>query len=123
MKVFKVAAIAAGGLGLTWAAQQVTGPLLGLDEPGREVRVAQAGPDAAPGAPAEAATAAGNGQSPEATADEATTDIEQLSEEDIAEELARIEAASTGQDPDELEEFTPSRPLAADLAISLPSDI
>jgi len=115
MKVFKVAAIAAGGLGLTWAAQQVTGPLLGLDEAARDVRVAQAEPDAEPQTATE--PAGGAGESP------ATTDIEQLSEDDIAEELARIEAASTGQDPDELEEFTPSRPLAADLAISLPSDI
>lgn len=118
MKVLKVAAIAAGGLGVTWAAQQLTGPLLGLDEPGREVRVAQADPDPAPGTPDEPAAAAGNGQAPGTT-----TDIEQLSDDDIAEELARIEAASTGQDPDELEEFTPSRPLAADLAIALPSDI
>jgi hypothetical protein len=119
MKVFKVAAIAAGGLGLTWAAQQVSGPLLGLDEPAREVRVAQAEPDAAPETVTEPAPepAGGAADAP------ATTDIEQLSDEDIAEELARIEAASAGQDPDELEEFTPSRPLAADLAISLPSDI
>ena len=67
---------------------------------------------------AEPAADSGNGQ-----ASGTATEIEQLSEDDIAEELARIEAASTGQDPDELEEFTPSRPLAADLAISLPSDI
>jgi hypothetical protein len=117
MKVFKVAAVAAGGLGLTWAAQQVTGPLLGLDDADREVRVAQA--------PVEPGAATGDStQAPSDAPDtQATSDIEQLSEEDIAEELARIEAASTGQDPDELEEFTPSRPLAADLAISLPSDI
>ena len=118
MKVFKVAAIAAGGLGLTWAAQQVSGPLLGLDDAAREVRVAQAEPEPAPETAAEPATGAEGTQ-----ASNATTEIEQLSEDDIAEELARIEAASTGQDPDELEEFTPSRPLAADLAISLPSDI
>jgi hypothetical protein len=115
MKVFKVAAIAAGGLGLTWAAQQVSGPLLGLDEPAREVRVAQAEPEAAQETATEPAAGASDTQ--------ASTEIEQLSEEDIAEELARIEAASVGEDPDELEEFTPSRPLAADLAISLPSDI
>jgi len=116
MKLIKVAAIAAGGLGLTWAAQQVTGPLLGLDDAGgRGVRVAQAPTRAEPEAAPEPAAGEDGAQ--------ATTDIEQLSEEEIAEELARIEAASTGQVLDELEEFKPSRPLAADLAISLPSDI
>lgn len=115
MKMLKVAAIAAGGLGLTWAAQQVTGPLLGLDDSSREVRVAQAPTQAEPEAATQPAAGTDGAQ--------ATTDIEQLSEDEIAEELARIEAASTGEDPDELEEFKPSRPLAADLAISLPSDI
>ena len=38
-------------------------------------------------------------------------------------EVARIEAAVAGAEDEDLEEFTPSKPLAADLAIGLPSDI
>lgn len=105
MQILKVALIAAGGLGVTWAASQVTGSLLGLDAD--RVRVAQADGGAKP----DQGQAAGK------------TEIEQLSDEEIARELERIEAASGAANPDELEEFKPSRPLAADLAIALPSDI
>jgi len=47
--------------------------------------------------------------------------IEELSQEEMDAEMARIEEAlgETG----ELKEFIPSKPLAADLPISLPSDI
>ena len=105
MQILKVALIATGALGITWAASQVTGPWLGLDD-GR-VRVAQS-----QGGATSAEPRAGGER-----------EIEQLSEEEIARELERIEAASGAADPDELEEFKPSRPLAADLAIALPSDI
>ena len=115
MKLLKVAAIAAAGLGVTWAAQQISGPLLGLGPDTERVQVAQVEPKAASPTAAEAPvpepqTAQKNG-------------IDQLSEQEMADELARIEAASSGEDPTELKEFKPSRPLAADLAISLPSDI
>lgn len=115
MQSLKVVAIAAAGLGVTWAAQQISGPLLGLGPDSERVQVAQVEPKVASPttveAPApESQTAKQNG-------------IDQLSEQEMADELARIEAASSGEDPTELKEFKPSRPLAADLAIALPSDI
>ena len=48
--------------------------------------------------------------------------VPEISAEEMDAELARIEAAVAGADGEDLEEFTPSKPLAADLAIALPSD-
>ena len=115
MQLLKVAAIAAAGLGVTWAAQQISGPLLGLGPDSEPVQVAQAEPEAA--SPTTTDTPAPGSQPDKKNA------IDQLSEQEMADELARIEAASSGEDTTELKEFKPSRPLAADLAISLPSDI
>jgi hypothetical protein len=47
--------------------------------------------------------------------------IEELSQEELDAEMARIEEALG--DTGELKEFIPSKPLAADLPVSLPSDI
>ena len=48
-------------------------------------------------------------------------DEDTLKEQEIEKELARIQAAF---DEDEvLEEFIPSEPLSADIAVSFPSDI
>lgn len=49
--------------------------------------------------------------------------IEQISEAELEEELRRIETVTDSGAGDELEEFTPTKPLAADLAVALPSDI
>ena len=44
-----------------------------------------------------------------------------MSEDEVEAELQRIEEALS--DGDELKEFVPSKPLAADLPIALPSDL
>ena len=48
-------------------------------------------------------------------------DAAALSDQDIEEELARIQAAF--EEDEVLEEFIPSEPLSADIAVSFPSDI
>jgi hypothetical protein len=47
--------------------------------------------------------------------------VEQLSQEELDAEMARMEAALG--ESDEVKEFIPTKPLAADLPIALPSDI
>jgi hypothetical protein len=49
------------------------------------------------------------------------TGVEQLSQAELDAELERVEAAL--DDQDEVREFIPTKPLAADLPIALPSDI
>ena len=97
MKLLKVALVIAGGLGAAWAANVVTGSDTAT------VVLAQVEEPAASG---------------DASAE---SDIEELSEAELEAEIARIEAAA-GAD-DEVEEFVPTKPLAADIPISLPSDI
>jgi hypothetical protein len=48
-------------------------------------------------------------------------DAAALSDQQIAEDLARIQAAF--EEDEVLEEFIPSEPLSADIAVSFPSDI
>lgn len=48
-------------------------------------------------------------------------DAAALNDQDIEEELARIQAAF--EEDETLEEFVPSEPLSADIAVSFPSDI
>lgn len=113
MQVFKVGLVMAAGLGSTWAARQVTDAWLGPpDQPGPpgQQYLMQA-PAAEPAAPAAAGTAA-PAKPPE------------LSREEMEAELRRAQAELDGKPTaDELQEFRPSKPLAADLAIALPSDI
>jgi hypothetical protein len=47
--------------------------------------------------------------------------VSTMTEEEVEAELQRIEEALN--DTDELKEFKPSKPLAADLPIALPSDL
>jgi hypothetical protein len=47
--------------------------------------------------------------------------VEQLSQEELDAEMARMDAALG--ESDEVKEFIPTKPLAADLPIALPSDI
>lgn len=49
------------------------------------------------------------------------TDTSAMTEEEVEAELRRIE--ETLSDTDELKEFVPSKPLAADMPIALPSDL
>ncbi len=48
-------------------------------------------------------------------------DTAALNDQDIEEELSRIQAAF--EEDEVLEEFIPSEPLSADIAVSFPSDI
>ncbi|GIK34630.1 MAG: hypothetical protein AMXMBFR45_10900 [Gammaproteobacteria bacterium] len=107
MQVFKVGLVMAAGLGSTWAARQVTDAWLGPPGP----QYLMQAPAAEPAAPA-AAGAAAPAKPPE------------LSREEMEAELRRAQAELDGKPTaDELQEFRPSKPLAADLAIALPSDI
>lgn len=111
MHILRITLIAAAALGVTWAADQVVRraaqegvPVLTQVEPGSSEPAAAVEQPAAAEAAAPAA-------------------IPEMSAEEIDDELARIEAAVAGAEDEDLEEFTPSKPLAADLAIALPSDI
>lgn len=109
MNWLRIALVAAAALGVTWAAEQATQQLAGLQA--QAVVVAQA-------ADGETAQSAAGAES-----DDSGDGIRDLSAEEIERELDRIEAAVAGEELDELEEFTPTEPLPADLAIPLPSDI
>lgn len=52
---------------------------------------------------------------------ESTTPIHEMSQEEMDAELERVEEALG--DEDEVTEFTPAKPLPADLSVALPSDI
>lgn len=107
MQVFKVGLVMVAGLGSTWAARQVTDAWLGPPVPAYLMQA----PAAAPAAPA-----AGNAPAP--------AKPPELSREEMEAELRRAQAELAGKpSADELQEFRPSKPLAADLAIALPSDI
>ncbi len=101
MEWLKILVIGVAGIGVTWAAQQAT-------ERSAAVVLAQA--------PAEP-TAATDAETEVALPEEA----ESMTEAELEAELERIENAV--DDSDELEEFTPTKPLAADLGVALPSDI
>ena len=115
MNLFRIGILALAAFGATWAAEQLVLSVTPAAEP---VVVAQA--EEVSSAPEAGAQPAGDEAGDEAGA---PAQIEALSSEEIDRELERIEAAVAGADMDELEEFTPTKPLAADLAIALPSDI
>ena len=52
---------------------------------------------------------------------ESTTSIDEMSQEEMDAELERVEQALG--DEEEVTEFTPSKPLPADLPVARPSDI
>jgi len=103
MDLIRIAAVATAGLGLAWGANQ-----LWTGSSGGSPLVLSQAPQA--------------GASAEEDAPGGGSGIEDLDEEALQEELDRItRAAESGGDA--LEEFEPSKPLAADLPIELPSDI
>jgi hypothetical protein len=97
MEFLKVGAVAALALGATWAAAAATETFFGVPRPPLLLQATE-GADAKP--------------APE------------LSREDMEAELKRAQT-ELGARPseEELREFRPTKPLAADLAIALPSDI
>ncbi|MBW7931526.1 MAG: hypothetical protein H3C57_09550 [Gammaproteobacteria bacterium] len=115
MQAFKVGLVMLLGLGSTWAARGLTDAWLGPPLPATQLLQSSRG-DAAAGAAADA-DAPVQAQAP-------TDPVPQLSREELEEELRRARAELAGKPgAAELEEFRPSRPLAADVAIAMPSDI
>lgn len=113
MQAFKVGLVMLLGLGSTWAARGLTDAWLGPPLPASQLLQASRG-DAAGGAAAAA----------DAQAPAPAEPLPQLSREELEDELRRARAELAGQPgAAELEEFRPSRPLAADVAIAMPSDI
>ena len=111
MEFLKFALVIFAGLGIAWAAGAVV-PTRQIEDTSRLV-VAQAKttPDSAE--MEEART------SPDS--EDVVVDLEEISQEDIDAELAKIEAAL--ESGEELEEFKPAESLPADLRLHLPSDI
>ena len=127
-KPIAVVAIIGLGIGLTWAAEQVSG-VLGFaqqetaevlaEDPGNEdVR----GNEAVPGNEGAPLPDDSAGET-QARTEGGTPTRPELSEEvaSIEEDLARIEEALESEEV--LEEFTPSEPLSADNPVPWPTDI
>ena len=109
MDVLKVIAVIATGLGVTWAAQQWTGP---VNEPmAGNVVLAQADEQFTPGAD----------DTPVESDGPVESQVEDLTQEELEAELKRVEEALG--DDEVLKEFVPTKPLAADIPIEFPSDI
>lgn len=107
MEIVKIALVMAAGLGSTWAARVTTDALLGGAPAQTLVQAAEQG---------ESGTPQGAAPSPPA--------IPAMSREEMDAELKRAQAEISGAGRDaELREFRPTKPLPADLAIALPSDI
>ncbi len=115
MEFVKVALVAMAGLGSTWMARATTDALFG---PPAVTTTAAALAQAAEEAPRGAATPA-----PAPTPTAAPPDVPQLTPEEMAAELRRAQAELAGKPGGDPEEFRATRPLAADLAIALPSDM
>lgn len=113
MEILKVGLVVAAGLGSTWMAREATEALFGVPRPQFLLQAEQ---------PQQRSSARDGGaqgvQPAEASA------VPELSREEMEAELRRAqeELGARAKD-DELREFRPTRPLPADLAIALPSDI
>lgn len=123
MGMLRVLILATAALGATWAAEQIatsaaSSPRPVLAQAGGGGTAAEPGeaPASTAAEPADEAAASGADASP-------AVELEEVSAQEIEAELARIEAAVAGADQDDLGEFTPSKPLVADLPIDMPSDI
>ena len=112
MEVMKVSLVCALGLSLTWAVGVLTGtnPL----EETSPFLTATAQEGASPDLPADEETS-GPGR-------DVPSPVEELTQEEIEAELARIESVLEGDD-EPLKEFVPTRPVPADMPLELPSDI
>lgn len=109
MDILKIGLVMAAGLGSTWAARVTTDAMLGA-------------------APTQALvqTTAPNSSTQQSTGGAPTSPaaIPEMTREEMDAELKRAQAEISGGGKDaELREFRPTRPLPADLPISLPSDI
>ena len=132
MDVLKVAAIAALGLGSTWAAGQVTArwvepPSLGIVAALAEDGAATGTPASTPEstAPAPDEPAATEPDPRDAGKGKPTASIEEVSDAEVEEAIREAEKALSGKNPPDKTpgEFRSTKPLPADQSISLPSDI
>ena len=117
MEFLKFALVISAGLGLTWAAGVIV-PVRQAQDTSRVV-IAQA--ETAPNSTeVEDADEAENAEVM-SDSEDVEVDLDEMTQEDIDAELAKIEAAL--ESGEELEEFKPAEPLPADLRLDLPSDI
>ena len=113
MEILKVVLVMMAGLGSTWVARATTDALLGPSTASALVQATAAQPDATPPA---AGPTPGSSPGPPV--------VPEMSREEMEAELERARAERGGaRNEGDLREFRPTRPLAADLAIALPSDI
>ena len=111
MEIIKVGLVMVVGLGSTWAARETSDSMFG---PSRANLMQE---------PTETPEQTGPTQ-PAAESESSAPAVPEMSREEMEEDLRRAEAEIAGKpSAKELEEFRPSKPLAADLAIALPSDI
>jgi hypothetical protein len=101
MEMLKAGLMIAAALGSTWAAREATNVVLGAPQ-----ALVQAGQTQQEGGGA------------------AKPAVPQISQKELDEELKRAQAEISGKPaPGDMDEFRPSRPLSADIAIALPSDM
>ena len=109
MAVLRAALVVAGALGSTWAVREASEAWLSPSV--RPAALMQAQPS-----PAQQPAGADNAPSP--------APVKQLTREEMDADLRRAQAELAGKPSNtELEEFRPTKPLPADIAIALPSDI
>jgi hypothetical protein len=111
MEFLKFALVISAGLGLTWAAGVVVPVRQVEDTLSVVIAQAQTAPNTTEAEDTEI--------SPDS--EDVEVDLDEMTQEDIDAELAKIEAAL--ESGEELEEFKPAEPLPADLRLDLPSDI
>ena len=117
MEFLKFTLVLSAGLGLTWAAGVVVPKRQAADISRVVVAQAETAPDPTEVENTDEAENAEVLSDPE----DVGVGLEEMTQEDIDAELAKIEAAL--ESGEELEEFKPAEPLPADLRLDLPSDI
>jgi hypothetical protein len=113
MEILKVLLVMAAGLGSTWMAREATEAVFGVARP-QFLTQAEQPPQGSAGRQG----GAGDGRSGGAVA--APEPGRQKMEADLRRAQERLGMGVTSE---ELREFRPTRPLPADLAVELPSDI
>jgi len=118
MEILKAGFVIAAALGSTWAAREATNSFFGASQGQALVQAAQTEPQT--GSSGENAPPA----EPPAARQSTSPVFPEISRQEMEEELKRAEAEISGKPGvRDMDEFRPNKPLAADAAISLPSDI
>jgi hypothetical protein len=111
MEILKAGLVIAAALGSTWVAREATESVLGVTQAQALVQAAE------PRQPPGGAT------TPPAAPQSSSPAVPQISEKEIEEELRRAKAEISGKPAGDMDEFRPTKPLSADIAIALPSDM